>query len=292
MSTPKTDNQDSLYRRRIKAVSLRVEGKKVNEISRLCNLSSRTVISLWTAYLDGGWDAIQLKPRGRKFGDGRILNEICESEILNLLTYRTPDDLGSEERLWSRDVLSALLKHKYDVSITSQGLGKYLKMWDLIPNKTLWHSYSTIHQYELLWLDSEYQKILAQSKVEKSTIFWISMRRINPKANLNKALTSSYEGINGKFLLSAINNQGKGYWIIKSSITSEVLQDFYFRVMNTVSRKVIAIAQDMGDPEYKKMRQFLRKHHSKIELINVRDAISSRLCKATSVNMPKNFQVE
>lgn len=274
MSTSKTDTQDSLYRRRIKAVSLRVEGRKVKEISRLCNLSSRTVISLWTAYLDGGWDAIQLKPRGRKFGDGRILNEICESEILNLLTYRTPDDLGSEECLWSRDVLSALLKDKYGVSMTSQGLGKYLKMWDLIPNKTLWHSYSTVHQYELLWLDSEYQKILAQSKVEKSIIFWISIRQINSKTDGNKALICSHEDFNRKFLISATNNRGKGYWIVRNSITSEVLQDFYFRVMNSVSRKVIAIAQDMGDPEYKKMRQFLRKHHSKIELIYASDAIS------------------
>jgi len=276
MSTSKTDTQDSLYRRRIKAVSLRVEGKKVKEISRLCNLSSRTVISLWTAYLDGGWDAIQLKPRGRKFGDGRILNEICESEILNLLTYRTPDDLGSEERLWSRDVLSALLKDKYGVSITSQGLGKYLKMWDLIPNKTLWNSYSNVHQYELLWLDSEYQKILAQSKLEKSIIFWISIRQINSKTGGNKALICSHEDFNGKFLISATNNRGKGYWIVRNSITSEVLQDFYFRVMNNVSRKVIAIAQDMGDPEYKKMWQFLRKHNSKIELIYVPDPISSR----------------
>lgn len=268
------DNQLKLESLRKRAVLLRMQGEKVCDIANACGIAERTVIKLWKAYQNGGWDALQLKPRGRKLGECRTLDKVQEAEIVDLLCNKTPEKLGLDPQLWSKDVINTILKNKYGVSITPQALGKYLKRWDLIPGKTLWQNYSNVYAYELLWLDGEYQNLWEKAKREKSIIFWISARSMNP--NRSDISSPNYQ-IGKKLLLSATTNQGKVYWMVTECITAEVMRNFYLRVSSLVDIKIILLVEDLKDPQYKKLWKLHNNSRGKIELIYVPDSISSRV---------------
>ena len=60
-----------LNERRRLAVRLRLNGMKVREVADQVELSAPTVISAHKAYLSGGWEAVPVKPRGRRAGAGQ-----------------------------------------------------------------------------------------------------------------------------------------------------------------------------------------------------------------------------
>ncbi len=60
-----------LNERRRLAVRLRLNGMKVREVADQAELSAPTVISAHKAYLSGGWEAVPVKPRGRRAGAGQ-----------------------------------------------------------------------------------------------------------------------------------------------------------------------------------------------------------------------------
>ena len=61
-----------LNERRRLAVRLRLNGMKVREVADQAELSAPTVISAHKAYLSGGWEAVPVKPRGRRAGAGQL----------------------------------------------------------------------------------------------------------------------------------------------------------------------------------------------------------------------------
>lgn len=56
---------------RIQAVKLRLEGKTLKEVGMATGLSTPTIIAAYKAWQEGGWNAVLVRERGRKPGEGR-----------------------------------------------------------------------------------------------------------------------------------------------------------------------------------------------------------------------------
>ena len=65
----------------------------LRDVAAQVELSVPTVMSAHRAYLAGGWAAVNVKPRGRKRGEGRQLTPEQEAEIRRLICDKTPDQL-------------------------------------------------------------------------------------------------------------------------------------------------------------------------------------------------------
>jgi transposase len=84
---------ETLNERRLQAVRLRLDGHTVAEASQRSGLSAPTVSAAWKAFLDGGWQAVPVKPRGRRRGSGDVLDEALSDELRKLLATVPPGPL-------------------------------------------------------------------------------------------------------------------------------------------------------------------------------------------------------
>lgn len=99
-----------LNERRRRAVKLRERGMTLREVTSQVELSVPTVMSAHRAYREGGWAAVDVKPRGRKRGEGRELAPEQEAEICRLICDKTPDQLKLGFALWDRQAVSQLIE--------------------------------------------------------------------------------------------------------------------------------------------------------------------------------------
>jgi sulfate adenylyltransferase subunit 2 len=89
-----------LNERRRRAVKLRERGMTLREVPAECELSVPTVMAAHRAFVQGGWPAVKVKPRGRKKGQGRQLSAEQERELRGLICDKTPDQLKLGFALW------------------------------------------------------------------------------------------------------------------------------------------------------------------------------------------------
>ena len=125
----KTLPLEILNERRRLAVKLRLSGMKVAEVAQHAELSAPTVIAAHHAYLSGGWDAVSLRPRGRRHGEGRLLSAGQEAALLNILGKERPEDVGLVGSAWNGPLVGALIRQRHGLDLGTRTLQRYLERW-------------------------------------------------------------------------------------------------------------------------------------------------------------------
>lgn len=79
-----------LNARRRQAVALRLEGRTIAEVAAATGLSPPTVTAAHRAWKQGGWEAVNVRPRGRKPAAERALSQAEEEAWLRRLSAPLP----------------------------------------------------------------------------------------------------------------------------------------------------------------------------------------------------------
>lgn len=119
---------EMLNERRLQAVRLRLDGHTVAEVATRTGLSAPTVSAAWKAFREGGWQAVPVRPRGRKMGQAARLDAAAQ-HVLDECLRSHPE---TAEPAWSSRALSEVLKEAgHDVS--SRAIDHWLEARDLKP---------------------------------------------------------------------------------------------------------------------------------------------------------------
>ncbi len=105
---------------------LRLDGLTVAEAARRAGVSAPTVTAAFRAFRQGGWPAVDVRPRGRPRGAARR-----PAEDLGV-TVRTVLD-ESPGRCWDVDALAAAVEHQSGVRPDSRSLRRQLDDLGLVP---------------------------------------------------------------------------------------------------------------------------------------------------------------
>src|SRR5438309_643434 len=97
------------------------------EIADLLGVCRETVCRWWSAYADGGVDALPHERSGRPLGSGRYLSDSQARQIRDLLDQKSPEDLGIASALWSRAAVRDLIRREFDIELAVRTVGEYLK---------------------------------------------------------------------------------------------------------------------------------------------------------------------
>jgi transposase len=124
-----------LHERRKQVVRLHTNGYAIMAITQLSGLSYPTVRRVIDRYETGGLEAIAPAERGRKPGEGRLLNAEQELEIERVLRAQTPAECGLVHEVWTRAAVVQLAADKFGVRLTERGVGNYLQRWNFKPQK-------------------------------------------------------------------------------------------------------------------------------------------------------------
>ncbi len=247
----------------------------LREVAAQVELSVPTVMAAHRAYLAGGWAAVNVKPRGRKQGEGRQLTPEQEAEIRRLICDKTPDQLKMAFALWNRQAVSQLIEDRLGIKVPIRTIGEYLKRWGFTPQKPIKKAYEQRPAEVRKWLDEEYPQIAGRAKAEQAEIHWgdetglrsddVRGRGYAPKGQTPVVrVNNKREGLS---IISTVTNQGKVRWkVFEGAMNADVLIDFFKRLIKDAKRKVFLILDNLKVHHARKVKDWLAKHEKEIEV--------------------------
>lgn len=176
MSRVQKPNSELNAQRR-RAVQLRLAGKTLAAVRESVGLSSPTIIAAVKAFKSGGWEAVDVKPRGRP---SRNSTEAPASEKVQaaLLDKLTEHRSATPPPLWSTTEVRDWLKKDQQVDVSLQTAAAYLSSWNWLPEnqqRVCADSPATAVQ---TWLSGDYADFKVSAKLAQATLLWVGARTV------------------------------------------------------------------------------------------------------------------
>jgi len=195
---------------------MRLQGHKLKDISELVDLSSPTIIAAHKQFLDGGWAAVDVKPRGRPTGNRKL----GSTDMTTLLT-RALQIPPKSDSPWT---LESLAK---DTDASSRSTGKYLDECGLSgPNLYRLCKTGGAHKD---WLKHDYAAISSEARKQKASIYWAALETCTTDNGLKK-------------YLYAHTARGRYFWLAENHKSDvEHCIDFFTRLAAQASGNICVV---------------------------------------------------
>lgn len=142
------------------------------QAAEVFGVSERSVGTWWRAYQVGGRDALLAKRRQPRTGMGELIGQAERAAILQAMRDYTPADVGQTGVMWTRASVRALIRLVAHVSMTEQGVGKWLRWHGFAPQRPARRSYQQQGDQVRAWLDKRYPAVAARAKAENAELVW------------------------------------------------------------------------------------------------------------------------
>jgi len=263
------------YQIRRNIIRLSEKGHPSKEIAETLDVSLRLVQATKKAHKEGGLDGIKAGKRGRSFGDKRVLTPEQEKKIRQTIIDKNPEQMKLQCCLWTRRAIHDYIERDFGIDMPLSTLGYYLERWGFSVQRPIKKASRQNPEKIAKWLDEEYPAIEKQAREENCEIYWGDETAIQNTANYIKGYapkgqTPVLEVESRKMklnMLSAISNRGKlRFTISKESVNTEILIDFMRKLVKDSDRKVLLILDNLRVHHSKKVRAWLEKHKTEIEV--------------------------
>jgi sulfate adenylyltransferase subunit 2 len=245
-----TTTQHKLNQQRQLAVKLRLDGLILTDITRQSGLSAPTIISAHKAYLAGGWNAVNIKPRGRPTGD-RLLSQDQQNVLRELLLISRPENTDPKTHLWSYSLANEWLKQQGH-KITNRSASTYMKRWNYYSSHPLDLLKKSATEETLNWIANEYKVIVEQALSDGKKVYWVG---VSPK--------------NGYMLFHGHNSRKKFFWMtgLNTDKTADTCIDFFNRLLLESDSGVVIILNDIDITRVSSIQQWFRDQSDNCVLI-------------------------
>jgi transposase len=198
------------------AIQRVLDGEVAAEVARSYGLGDRTIYVWLRKYREGGFEA--LDPISRT-GRSRKLSEVEEQEVRRWILNGDPRQHGFDFGLWTRQIVSNLIKDRFDIDLSVTSTGELLHRLGLTPQKPLRRAYERDEKAVIEWKEKEYPKIVKEAKKQGAEIFWLDEAAIRSDDPLQRTwgekgktpivqTSGQRQRINA---ISALSNSG-GFW--------------------------------------------------------------------------------
>jgi len=163
-------SDDVLEVLRLRAIRAREQGYAVEDIATILGVSRETVSRWYSAYNQGGKDALPGDRTGRPIGAGRSLTPEQEEHIQQSIVEHSPEHFGIPSALWTRQAVAELIKQEFAVPMPIRTVGEYLNRWGFTPQKPTRKSYKQDPEEVQRWLEEKYPEIERRAQEENGEI--------------------------------------------------------------------------------------------------------------------------
>lgn len=157
---------------RQQAIRLRLQGKRIKDISEYLGVHRNTVSDWWWQYEHDGEAALHQQLRGRLEGDGRILSPMDEEDVRKAMEGHFPEEYEIDSALWTRRAVQSLIEQLCGIKLPIRTVGEYLKRWRYSPQKPAERAYEQDLEAVEEWLETTYPAIVERAQQEDATIEW------------------------------------------------------------------------------------------------------------------------
>lgn len=274
MSSTTTRTLDQLNRLRRDAVALRLDGATLAETSRRVGLSAPTITAALRAYRSGGWDAIDVAPRGRP----RLLRQDDSSaggstpgdsrDMASRLRQDALQRPGHPPVCWTLDAVIAWFKRE-GVPASRSTVTSRLAEWDLTPPSR--------HRRLLDSASTDYTRFARRARRHGARILWLGSRRT----------------ANGETQLFAHEPRGRAWWVLLEQAPRSSDWLTFLLALDANSEEPVALVMPgmhlVRDPA---IAAWLEKHDVEhVLVVDPGDGAANRRAPQTARKRPEDFAV-
>ncbi len=262
--------QEELRKRAVRVIR---DGMKQVEAAQVFGVSYITVRKWMQKYRAGGARSLNTRRRGRP--PGNTLKTAEAHQVRRLIRDRCPDQLKLPFVLWTREAVQHLLAERYGVHVSVWTVGRYLRQWNLTPQKPLRRAYEQNPVAVQRWLNEEYPAIRAQAKREQAEIHWGDEMGVRSDHQAGrsygvKGQTPVIPGTGNRFrcnVLSTITNRGTlSFMVFRKRFTGPVFIAFLRRLLRHRKRKIFLIVDRHPVHKARKVQDWVHAHQKRLRL--------------------------
>ena len=209
-----------------------------------------TVCRWWTAYAQGGLDALPAQRTGRPLGSGRALSDEQALHIQRLLRNHSPEELGIAAPLWTRRAVGDLIRQEFGIALAVRTVGLYLERWGFTAKRPSRHARDQDPEEVRQWLEETYPAIEERAEEEGAEIHWCD--EVGVAADQQPARGYAPEGEPATMevpdphiranQISTITNEGKVHFMTYTrTMTAALFLVFLGRLLRSTTGKVFLI---------------------------------------------------
>ena len=218
----------ALNERRRLAVKLRLDGRKLKDICELVDLSSPTVIAAYKQFLEGGWQAVDVKPRGRPTGERSTSGEALQ-ELLSQALATAPGNSSP----WTYELL-AKRGAEVDIQASVRTIGTFLEEKGLGAQSL--HKLCKSNEQHSEWMNTHYAAVTEAARKQNATVYWAGSTTCQPDTKIQK-------------YLYAHSTRGKYFWLLgQYKNDSEQFMEFFNRLKDQSTHSKIVVIWKGHDP--------------------------------------------
>ena len=245
------------------------------QIAQLLGVRPETVCRWWTAYLEGGLNALPQDRTGRPLGSGRALSDEQGQHIQQLLRTHTPEELGIAAPLWSRRAVADLIRKELGIFLEVRTVGNYLERWGFTAKRPCRHARDQDSEEVQQWLEETYPTIEERAEQEDAEIHWCD--EVGVAADEHPAVGYAPQGEQAKMevpdrhlranQISTITNTGQvRFMTYLGTMTATVFLVFLSRLLRSTTGKVFLIVDRLRAHKTPEVLRWLDRHRERIEM--------------------------
>lgn len=245
------------------------------EISQILAVARETVSRWWSAYADGGVDALPQDRTGRPTGSGRVLSDTQATQLQGLLDNRQPEDLGIAAPLWTRRAVQELIRKGCAIDLPVRTVGAYLRRWGYTAKRPRRRARKQDPEGVQQWLEETYPAIEQKAQQENAEIHWCDETGV--AADEHPAYGDAREGepapmeVPGPHIrvnqISTITKEGVvRFMTYTRTMDTALFLVFLGRLLRSTTKKVLLIVDRLRAHEGPAVEAWVAAHRERIEL--------------------------
>lgn len=264
---------------RQQAIRLRLEGKRVKDISEYLGVHRNTVSEWWWQYEHQGESALHQLTRGREVGEGRILSPLDEADVQAAMAKHFPEDYGIDSALWTRQAVRALIEQLCSIKLPIRTVGEYLKRWGYSPQRPTERAYEQDPIAVAEWLEDTYPAIVEGAQQEDATIEWgdesglssneYGGRGYAPVGETPEIRPSERKRERLNFVASVSNVGHVQFMLYTCNLTVEIFIKFLKRLIHRRAKMLFWITDRHPIHLNPQVKKWLEQHALQIKMFNL-----------------------
>jgi transposase len=260
---------------RWRAVHACEQGYLEVEVADILGVSREAVSRWWSAYCQGGIEAVPGERTGRPVGSGRLLSEEQAAHLQHLIDEHSPHDCGIASPLWTRRAVRDLIDKEYGIVLPLRTVGAYLRRWGYSPKKPRLKARHQDPEEVREWLENIYPAIVEAAEREDGEIQWCDEKGVGAndypgrgyaKLGQTPELTVASKPCHMN-QIATISNEGKvRFMTYKATMTATLFVEFLRRLIQGASRKIFLIVDRLPAHEANLVEAWLRDREDQIEM--------------------------
>jgi transposase len=245
------------------------------QVAELLGVCRETVSRWWSAYADGGIDALPHPRSGRPLGSGRSLSAEQAERIQQLLRTHSPEDLGIPAPLWNRRAVQDLIRKECAVTVAVRTVGLYLRRWGFTAKRPRRRARDQDPEEVRQWLEETYPAIEERAACEGAEIHWCDEVGVAADEHPARGYAPQGEpatlGVPDRHLrasqISTITNQGQvRFMTYTKTMTAALFLVFLGRLLRSTTGKVFLIVDRLRAHKTPEVEAWVAAHRERIEV--------------------------